>query len=63
MEKLTKKCVNELTYKIIGACIEVHKIAGPGLYKYAYHKCLEREFQVLGISMKVNLRFLSFIKM
>lgn len=49
MRKLTKKYINELTYKIIGACIEVHKIAGPGLHEYVYHKCLEREFHLLGI--------------
>lgn len=55
MEKLTKKYVNDLTYKIIGACIEVHKIAGPGLYEYAYHKCLEREFEVLGIKYESEL--------
>lgn len=55
MKKLTKKYINELTYKIIGACIEVHKIAGPGLYEDAYHKCLEREFQLLGIQYKSEL--------
>ncbi len=37
---LTKKYLNELTYKIIGICIEVHKIVGTGLYEYVYHKCL-----------------------
>lgn len=55
MRKLTKKYVNELTYKIIGACIEVHKIVGPGLYESAYHKCLEREFQLLGLPYESEL--------
>ncbi|WP_294302072.1 GxxExxY protein [uncultured Chryseobacterium sp.] len=55
MKKLTKRYVNELTYKIIGACIEVHKAAGPGLYENAYHKCLEREFQISGIKYESEL--------
>ncbi|MFN4365764.1 GxxExxY protein [Chryseobacterium hispalense] len=55
MKKLTKKYVNELTYKIIGACIEVHKFVGPGLYEDVYHKCLEREFELLGIQYKSEL--------
>lgn len=53
--EITKKYINELTYKIIGACIEVHKIVGPGLYEEIYHKCLEREFDLLGIKYKSEL--------
>ena len=26
---ITQKIINELTYNIIGACIEVHKLVGP----------------------------------
>jgi GxxExxY protein len=33
----------ELTDKIIGAAIEVHKILGPGLLESAYQLCLEHE--------------------
>ncbi|WP_295201573.1 GxxExxY protein [uncultured Chryseobacterium sp.] len=47
--EITKKYLNELTYRIIGACIDVHKIVGPGLYEEIYHKCLEREFDLLNI--------------
>lgn len=47
--EITKKYLNELTYRIIGACINVHKIIGPGLYEEIYHKCLEREFDLLNI--------------
>lgn len=53
--EITKKYINELTYKIIGACIEVHKIVGPGLYEDVYHKCLEREFDLLGLKYKSEL--------
>ena len=31
MRKLTKKYLDQLTFDIIGAAIEVHKILGPGL--------------------------------
>ena len=34
----------ELTRKIIGAAIEVHRALGPGLLESAYHACLSREF-------------------
>jgi GxxExxY protein len=52
---ITKKYINELTYKVVGACIEVHKIVGSGLYEDVYHKCLEREFDLLGINYKSEL--------
>ena len=52
---ITKKFINELTYSIIGACIEVHKNVGPGLYEEIYHKCLEEEFRLLGLKFKSEL--------
>lgn len=52
---ITKKFINELTYRIIGACIEVHKNVGPGLYEEIYHKCLEEEFRLLGLKFKSEL--------
>jgi len=33
----------ELTEKIIGAAIEVHRVLGPGLLESAYQVCLEHE--------------------
>jgi GxxExxY protein len=42
-DKMTKKYLNELTYQIIGAAIEVHKALGPGLLESVYHKCLKQE--------------------
>ena len=46
---VTKKYLDVLTYKIIGAAIEVHKILGPGLLESVYQKCLKREFQLRGL--------------
>ena len=41
---MTRKEIDELSYKIIGAAIEVHKVLGPGLLESVYHKCLMKEF-------------------
>lgn len=40
---LTKKYLNELTYEVIGAAIEVHKSVGSGLLESVYHACLKEE--------------------
>jgi len=39
----------ELTNKIIGAAIEVHRILGPGLLESAYQVCMEHESELQGI--------------
>jgi GxxExxY protein len=39
----------ELTEKIIGAAIEVHKQVGPGLLESAYQACLARELALVGL--------------
>ena len=54
--EITKDYLNKLTYKIVGCCIEVHKVAGPGLYEDLYHKCLEKEFQLQGINYRTELQ-------
>ena len=36
----------ELTDKIIGAAIEVHKVLGPGLLESSYQVCLEHESEL-----------------
>ena len=40
---------NELPYAIIGACLEVHKVLGPGLLENTYQECLARELSLRGI--------------
>ncbi len=39
----------ELTEKIIGAAIEVHRALGPGLLESIYQACLAREFALRSI--------------
>ena len=41
--------VNEITEKIIGCAIEVHKYLGPGLLESAYEECLCFELQKAGL--------------
>jgi len=42
--------INQLSSKIIGAAIEVHKGLGPGLLESAYQKCLCHELKLRGLS-------------
>ncbi len=53
---ITQSRVDELTYKINGACIEVHKIVGPGLLESVYHKCLEEELRLRDIKFKSQFK-------
>ncbi len=39
----------ELTHRIIGAAIAVHKALGPGLLESAYEACLAAEFSALSL--------------
>ena len=43
---------NDISGKIIGAAIEVHKKLGPGLLESAYEECLCCEMQLRGIEFK-----------
>lgn len=62
MERLTKKYLDDLTYEIIGSCIEVHKELGPGLLESIYHKCLKKELTVRGIAFASELSIPVFYK-
>ncbi len=41
--RITQKYLDELSYKIIGCAIEVHKHLGPGLLESVYEKCFIHE--------------------
>ena len=42
---LTQKYLDDLTYELIGASIEVHKTMGRGLLESVYHACLVEELK------------------
>jgi len=44
--------MNELSGRIIGAAIEVHRALGPGLLESAYEECLCYELVLRGISVQ-----------
>ena len=44
-----KNAADELSRKIIGAAIEVHRHLGPGLLENAYEECLCRELNLRGV--------------
>lgn len=43
--------INQITEKIIGCAIEVHKTLGPGLLESAYEECLSYELQNAGLKI------------
>jgi len=49
---MTQKYLNQLTYKILGCAIEVHKHLGPGLLESVYHKCFIKELSIQNLSFR-----------
>jgi GxxExxY protein len=43
---------NEVTERIIGAAIEVHRTLGPGLLESAYEECLGHELALRGVTFE-----------
>lgn len=43
---------NQITEKIIGCAIEVHRFLGPGLLESAYEECLAFELQKAGLNIE-----------
>lgn len=50
--KDTKAEADELSYKVIGAAIEVHRALGPGLLESIDEECLAHELTLRGISCR-----------
>jgi GxxExxY protein len=44
--------INQLTERVIGACIEIHKALGPGLLESAYEECLCHELRLVGVKFE-----------
>lgn len=47
--------INQVTNKIIGCALEVHKILGPGLLESAYEECLTHELLSQGLIVERQL--------
>ena len=59
---ITKAYLDKLTYDIIGAAIEVHKIMGRGLLESVYHQCLMEEFHHRKINFLTELKIPAIYK-
>jgi len=49
---ITQKYINDLSYKIIGYAIEVHKNLGPGLLESVYEACFIDELKNSGLGVR-----------
>jgi len=52
---ITKSYLNDVSYKIVGCAIEVHKCLGPGLLESIYHECMRQEFILRNIFYQSQL--------
>jgi GxxExxY protein len=53
---ITQKYLNELTYEVLGAAIEVHKTMGRGLLESVYHQCMKEELQLRKINFLTEMK-------
>lgn len=49
---ITQKEINDISYLIIGAAIEVHKHLGPGLLESVYESCFIEELKSKGLEVQ-----------
>ncbi len=52
---ITQRYINEISYRIIGCAIEVHKHLGPGLLESVYEACLIDEMKSAGLIVKSQI--------
>ena len=45
---------DELSRRVIGCAIEVHRVLGPGLLESAYEQCLAQELSLQGIAFRLQ---------
>jgi len=53
---MTELLYKELTFAVIGAAMEVHKILGPGFLEAVYQVALERELTLCGIPFEKQVK-------
>lgn len=51
-QQTARERANQLSFQIIGAAIEVHRILGPGLLESVYETCLCQELSARNISVR-----------
>ena len=51
----TKSQLEQLTYLIVGAAIDVHNQLGPGLLESIYHECMKIELESRGLKFQSEL--------
>lgn len=53
--EITKKHLSDLSFKIIGCAIEVHRHLGPGLLESVYEQCFVSELRTKGLQVSTQL--------
>ena len=62
MIKRIKMKHEEITHKIIGCAMEVHRQLGPGFQEYIYHRALEKEFKLQNVPFESEYEIKIFYK-
>lgn len=62
MLRTTQFKINELSFEVIGAAMEVHRALGPGLLESIYERCLVRELEIRGFDVKTQVAVPVFYK-
>ncbi len=60
--RITKQYINNLSYKIVGCAIEVHKQLGPGLLESVYETCFVDELIYQGLKVDKQIPVPIFYK-
>ncbi|OGS71660.1 MAG: hypothetical protein A3F91_12400 [Flavobacteria bacterium RIFCSPLOWO2_12_FULL_35_11] len=56
MDSIDKIVYKEESFKIIGACMKVHRSLGAGFLEAVYEEALEKEFQIQNIPFKKQVK-------
>lgn len=59
---MTEMGIDELTHRIIGCAVEVHKAIGSSFQKEVYKNCLASEFSLQGIEFEEDKEMIVYYK-